>query len=215
MDPYCSWCYAGSENVLRLYIQYKNILPFEVVPAGMLTGEHTMEQLPEHAEATIRQLKNVEKQTGARFGEAHHSSLRNQQMLMDSEIPCRAVIACRQVAPSSEIPFVHALLHARFNRGMNLNEPSTYLELCEVLDIDKQAFFQAFTSEESKEQTQKSFDQADKLADTYPTLLYVDDDMTVRLEEGYEPFEILQLRIERILKGEITGMEERLEDDNP
>jgi len=210
MDPYCSWCYAGSENVLKLYAQYKDILPFEVVPAGMLTGEYAMEQLPEHAEATIRQQKSIEQQTGIHFGEAHHNSLRHQQMPMDSEIPCRAVVACQQVAPSMVFPFVHALLHARFNRGMNLNDMSTYLELCEVLDINKEEFYKVFSSDETKIKTKNCFAQAESLAETYPTLLYIDDDMTVRLEEGFEPFELLQLRLERILKGEITGTEERL-----
>jgi len=208
MDPYDGWCYAGSENVLRLYMRYRQLLQFEVLPAGMLRGELCCRHRPDNATAALRSLKAIEKETHALFGEKHKQALKSQEFLMDSEVPSRAIMAIRQLAPELTLPFVHALLHARFNHGMDLNDTATYLELCEVLDIDKQAFFKAFTSEETKALTARGFDVADELAETYPTLLYVDEDMTLKLAEGYTPFDILDLRLDRILKGESTGLEE-------
>lgn len=208
MDPYDGWCYACSETVLRLYMRYRSLLQFEVLPAGMLTGEFCCNHHPENALAAIRSLSAIEKETKTPFGEKHKEALRSQQFLMDSEIPSRAIMACRQLAPDLTIPFVHALLHARFNHGMDLNETSTYLELCEILNIDKQAFFQLFNADEIKELTQRGFQVAEELAETYPTLIYVDEDMTLKLAEGYTPYDILDLRIDRLLKGEATGLDE-------
>ncbi len=208
MDPYDGWCYAGSEHILRLYMRYRSLLEFEVLPAGMLRGELCCHHRPENATAALRSLKTIEKETKAQFGEKHKQALQNEEFLMDSEIPCRAIMAVRQLTPEQTIPFTHALLHARFNHGMDLNDTATYLELCELLDIDKQAFYQVFSSAETKELTNRSFQVADELAETFPTLLYVDDDMTLNLAKGYTPYDILDLRIDRILKGEATGLEE-------
>lgn len=213
MDPYDGWCYAGSENILRLYMRYRSLVEFEVLPAGMLTGELCCNHHPDNATAALRSLRAIEKETKTPFGEKHKEALRNKEFLMDSEIPSRAIMTVRQLAPEQTLPFVHALLHARFNHGMDLNDTSTYLELCEILDIDKQAFFQVFNTDEIKELTQRGFRVADELAETYPTLLYVDDDMTLKLAEGFTPFDILDLRLDRILKGEATGLDDLQEDD--
>ena len=144
MDPYDGWCYAGSENILRLYMRYRSLMEFEVLPAGMLTGELCCNHHPDNATAALRSLRAIEKETKTPFGEKHKEALRNKEFLMDSEIPSRAIMTVRQLAPEQTLPFVHALLHARFYHGMDLNDTSTYLELCEILDIDKQAFFQIF-----------------------------------------------------------------------
>ncbi|MBQ6038316.1 MAG: DsbA family protein [Bacteroidaceae bacterium] len=213
MDPYDGWCYAGSENILRLYMRYRSLMEFEVLPAGMLTGELCCNHHPDNATAALRSLRAIEKETKTPFGEKHKEALRNKEFLMDSEIPSRAIMTVRQLAPEQTLPFVHALLHARFYHGMDLNDTSTYLELCEILDIDKQAFFQIFNTDEIKELTQRGFRVADELAETYPTLLYVDDDMTLKLAEGFTPFDILDLRLDRILKGEATGLDDLQEDD--
>ena len=70
-----------------------------------------------------------------------------------------------------------------------------------------------FHTDEIKELTQRGFQVADELAETYPTLLYVDDDMTLKLAEGYTPFDILDLRLDRILKGEATGLDDLQDND--
>ena len=135
MDPYDGWCYAGSENILRLYMRYRSLLQFEVLPAGMLRGELCCQHRPDNATAALRSLRAIEKETKAHFGEKHKQALQNQEFLMDSEVPCRAIMAVRQLAPEQTLPFTHALLHARFNHGMDLNDKATYLELCELLDM--------------------------------------------------------------------------------
>ena len=208
MDPYDGWCYAGSEVILRLYMRYRSFLEFEVLPAGMLRGDLCCQHHPDNATAALRSLQTIEKETKTPFGEKHRQALREKQFLMDSEIPSRAIMACRQLAPEQTFPFVHALLHARFNHGMDLNDTATYLELCELLDINKQSFYQLFKSDEVKELTQRGFQVAEELAETYPTLIYVDEDMTLKLAEGFTPYEILDLRIDRILKGEATGLDD-------
>jgi putative protein-disulfide isomerase len=69
MDPYDGWCYAGSENILRLYMRYRSLLQFEVLPAGMLRGELCCQHRPDNATAALRSLRAIEKETKAHFGE--------------------------------------------------------------------------------------------------------------------------------------------------
>lgn len=208
MDPYCGWCYAGSENVLSLYMRHRDLLPFEVIPAGMLTGELRCEHQPAMADAVLRSLRTIESETKACFGESYRQIVRTRSFMKDSEIPSRAITACRLLAPALLLPFTHLLLHAHFSKGMDLNDPTTFLECCEVLGIDKQNFFRTFHTEEIAAQTLQGFQIADRLAETYPALLYMDDESLIKLAEGNISAELVNLRLERILRGENTGLEE-------
>lgn len=99
MDPYCKWCYATSDAIQQLYDTLEGKLPFEVIPAGMLAGEFTQIQSPEYALAHRKADASITKETGKEFGEGYKSALNEKEMLLDSMIPSRAIMACRATAP--------------------------------------------------------------------------------------------------------------------
>ena len=68
------------------------------------------------------------------------------------------------------------------------------------MNIDKQAFFLHFSSDEIKENTRKAFVFAEKYAEYYPTLIYEEDGEMDILTEGFSPYSLLELRLSKLLK---------------
>ena len=200
MDPHCKWCYATSDAIQQLNDTLEGKLPFEVIPAGMLANEFTQVQSPVNAFAQRKTDANITKETGKAFGKAYNASLDEKEMVLDSMVPSRAIMACRATAPQLTLQFAHQVLHARFYEGKDLNEQTVYLEICEQLGIDKQTFFQHFSSDENEENTRQAFLFAEKYAEHYPTLLYEEDGEMDILTEGYSPYSLIELRLSKLLR---------------
>ena len=200
MDPHCKWCYATSDAIQQLFDTLEGKLPFEVIPAGMLAGEFSQVQSPTYAFAHRKLDASITKETGKEFGKGYRAALEEKEMMLDSLVPSRAIMACRTTAPQLTLLFAHHILHARFHDGKDLNEQTLYLEICEQLGIDKQAFFQHFSTSENEENTRKAFLFAEKYAEYYPTLIYEEDGEMDILTEGYAPYSLLELRLSKLLK---------------
>lgn len=200
MDPHCKWCYATSDAIQQLNDTLEGKLPFEVIPAGMLAGEFSQIQSPVYAFAHRKLDASITKETGIVFGEGYKTALEEKEMMLDSLVPSRAIMACRATAPQLTLQFAHQILHARFYEGKDLNEQTVYLEICEQLGIDKQTFFQHFSSDENEENTRQAFLFAEKYAEHYPTLIYEEDGEMDILTEGYSPYSIIELRLSKLLR---------------
>lgn len=200
MDPHCKWCYATSDAILQLYNTLEGKLPFEVIPAGMLAGEFSQTQSPVYAFAHRKLDASITKETGIVFGEGYKNALEEKEMVLDSLVPSRAIMACQATVPQLTLQFTHNILHARFHEGKDLNEQTVYLEICEQLGINKQLFFQHFSSIENDENTRQAFLYAEKYAEHYPTLFFEEDGEMELLTEGYAPYSLLELRLSKLLR---------------
>lgn len=200
MDPHCKWCYATSDAIQQLFDTLDGKLPFEVIPAGMLAGEFAQVQSPVYAFAHRKLDASITKETGKEFGQGYKSALEGKEMVLDSLVPSRAIMACRATIPQLTLQFAHHILHARFYEGKDLNEQTVYLEICEQLGIDKQLFFQHFSSSENVENTRQAFLYAEKYAEHYPTLFYEENGELDLLTEGYVPYSLLELRLSKLLR---------------
>ncbi len=200
MDPYCKWCYATSDAIQQLFDALEGKLPFEVIPAGMLAGEFTQVQSPETAFAHRKLDANITKETGKEFGAGYKSALNEKEMVLDSLVPSRAIMACRTIAPHLTLQFAHRILHARYQDGKDLTDDTVYLEICEQIGIDKPTFFQQFSSQENDENTRQAFLFAEKYAEHYPTLIYEEDGEMDILTEGYSPYSLIELRLSKLLR---------------
>ena len=200
MDPYCKWCYATSDHIMQLFDTLEGKLTFEVIPAGMLVGEFVQIQSPDNSFAIKRSNASIAKETGKPFGKAYETSLQTKEMVLDSEVPSRASMACRATVSQQTLHFAHEVLQARFHEGKDLNEQTVYLEICEKLGIDKQAFFQHFSSDEIQRHTRQAFLFAEKYAEHYPTLIYEENGEMDILTEGFSPYSLLELRLSKLLK---------------
>lgn len=201
MDPLCGWCYGNSDNMLKLYNQYKNDLDFEILSGGMWTGSNVRKQSPQMVSFFLKHDDAVAERTGIIFGEGYFELLK-QEIVLDSEIPSRAMVSVKTIAPEQTVPFMVAVQKARYYWGKDLNLDATYLEICESLDIDSQQFLKAFHSEEIEQATLQNFNEAVQYAQSFPTMLVEKEGKYTIIEQGYAPFTELEKHIE-LLKNRV------------
>jgi putative protein-disulfide isomerase len=171
MDPLCGWCYGNSSNTQKLYNKYKEILDFEILPAGMWTGANARKQSKPMAEYIKKHDLQVQHTTGTAFGEAYFKLIENEDVILDSEVPSRAIVTVKKLWISEALPFAIEVQKARYLHGKDLNNDETYLSICKNLGLNKKDFLDVFHSETIKNETQGTFALAQKYASSYPTLL--------------------------------------------
>ncbi|PJJ08365.1 putative protein-disulfide isomerase [Flavobacterium sp. 1] len=198
MDPLCGWCYGNSNNTQKLYDKYKNVLDFEILPAGMWTGENTRKQSKQMAQFIKKHDPQVQQTTGTAFGKDYFDSIENENIILDSEVPSRAIVAIKKLTASQAVPFAIEVQKARYLHGKDLNEDNTYLGICENLKLDKEEFLKTFHSENIKKETQKTFALAQQYTSSYPTLLAEKEGNTYVLEQGYAPLGDIIKQIETL-----------------
>lgn len=104
----CGWCYGNSDNILELFEKYKNEIKFEILPGGMWVGENVRRQSPQMVSFFLRHDTAVEEHTGIEFGNAYRELLK-QEIVLDSEIPSRAIVTIQNIAPELTVPFMVAV----------------------------------------------------------------------------------------------------------
>jgi putative protein-disulfide isomerase len=200
MDPLCGWCYGNSENTLKLFNKYKDKIEFEIVPAGMWTGGNKMKQTKAMTNYILSHDAQIAERTGIVFGEDYFDIVKNKELDIDSEVPCRAIVAARSINPAIAFPFAVEVQKARYFYGQDLNPDATYMPVCEKSGIDSTSFFQAFHSDKIKNDTQQSFQQAAQYANSYPTMLIEKDNKVTILEQGYTLLSELENKVDEFLK---------------
>ena len=199
MDPLCGWCFGNSDNTLKLFDKYSSKIVFEVFPAGMWTGSNKKKQIQSMADYFLKHDLAIEQKTGVKFGEAYFDFVKNNDVILDSEIPSRAIITVKEINPELVIPFAVKVQQSRYCHGKDLNLEETYYSICEQLNIDVKLFSQLFNSEQIKRATQDSFLKAAEYAQAYPTLLFEKDGVFTQLEQGYAPFDELDKKIQELI----------------
>lgn len=198
MDPLCGWCYGNSTNTQKLYDRYKDKLTFEILPAGMWIGENARKQSKSMAQFIKKHDPQVQQTTGTEFGKDYFEFIENESIILDSEIPSRAIVTVKKLWISEAIPFAVEVQKARYIHGKDFNNDETYLSICENLGLDKSDFLDLFHSEVTKKETQETFALAQKYASSYPTLLAEKEDNLYILEQGYAPLEAILKQIDNL-----------------
>jgi putative protein-disulfide isomerase len=198
MDPLCGWCYGNITNTQELYDKYKDKLTFEILPAGMWIGENTRKQSKPMAQFIKKHDSQVQQTTGTEFGKDYFKFIENESIILDSEIPSRAIVTIKKLCASEAIPFAIEVQKVRYVKGKDLNKDETYLSICENLGLDKTDFLEVFHSETIKKETEETFILAQKYASSYPTFLAEKDGNLYVLEQGRAPFEAIQKQIDTL-----------------
>lgn len=202
MDPYCPWCYAGSEMVQRLRHEYAEKVDFSLLPASMLTHEYAFDYSPCIEAKQLASLAKVEQGTGVLFGEGYRRALKTEEEEWNSTLSCRAIEAVRRVDTSKVFDYAHALLQARFVDGRSLQDETLFTDLAERFGLDAERFLIAYRSEEVATVVEQNFVLVDDYADVYPTLCYEDNGTKTRIEEGHATYEEVAQRLETLLAGQ-------------
>jgi putative protein-disulfide isomerase len=200
MDPLCGWCYGNTDNTEKLYAEFRDKIEFEILPAGMWVGNRTMKQDKDMANYFVKGDKQIAQLTGTQFGNAYFELLQNESIVLDSEVPSRAIVSVKNISPDKAIPFTIEVQRARYAYGKDLNNVQTYTSICESLHIDTGVFLAKFSSEEIKKQTQETFLKASRFATSYPSLLMEKEGKYYMVEQGYAPYAKIEEIINRIRK---------------
>ncbi|MCW3467146.1 DsbA family protein [Chitinophaga nivalis] len=203
MDPLCGWCYGNYPNTLRTAEKYQHSIPMEIVPGGMWAGANVRRQSKQMAAYFRKHDEQIAALTGTAFGEAYFQFITDENILLDSEVPSRAIVTVQQHWPDKSVAFAAAVQKARYADGKDLNETMVYEDICTALDIDTPAFLSLFPSAEMKAATQEAFRRAAGYAMSYPTLLLEKDGKTFLIEQGYSTFEEVVGQIEKHLSNVI------------
>lgn len=199
MDPLCGWCYGNSTNTQKLYDKYKDVLDFEILPAGMWAGTNTRKQSKQMAGYIKKHDLQVQQVTGTSFGENYFSLIEDENIILDSEVPSRAIVTVKKQWAPQAVPFAVEVQKARYWHGKDLNKVETYLDICEFMKLDQAQFLEAFHSGSLKKATQETFLQAQNYASSYPSLLVQKSNKTFVVEQGYASFETIVNEINTLI----------------
>ncbi len=201
MDPLCGWCYGNVDNTMKLFNEFKGRVDFEILPGGMWSGTNARKQSAQMTNYFLKHDATIATHTGMQFGQAYIDFIKNRHdVLLNSEVPSRAIVTINKIAPEQSVPFAAEVLKARYYHGKDLNVDETYTEILTRLQIDATLFFKNFKTAEATRSTLEIFKKAAAYASSYPTMLAVKDEEIYLLEQGYATYEELKKNVTRLLQ---------------
>jgi len=203
-DAYCGWCYGFSPVIKRIAEEYKGKVAFEVLSGGMII---TDQPRPISAMAGYIQqaYKVVEERTGIRFGSDylwHINHPNDSDWFPNSEKPAIALCIFKEYYPDCQVEFAADLQYALHYEGRDLCDDEAYRHLLEKYQLPVEEFYKLLHCEVYKEKAYYEFALCKQLQVTgFPAvLLQASESKFYLLARGFTEYEVLQQRIEAVLK---------------
>ncbi|WP_146088823.1 DsbA family protein [Neolewinella xylanilytica] len=187
MDPLCGWCYGNNRTMQTVYDTYRGQVDFQVLPGGLWTGDHTRVQSPGMTSYFLRHDQAIHDRSGMVFGSPYLDLIRQHEIVLDSEVPSRAIVTVQHHWPEHNVRFALGVVALRFREGLDVNREAAYLPLCEQLGIPPDDFLAAFRGAAARSRTQETFRMARGYASGFPTLLLQTGDVTQVLKAVTHP----------------------------
>jgi putative protein-disulfide isomerase len=203
-DAYCGWCYGFSPVIKKLYEEYKDRLPFEVLSGGMIISEDP-KPISVTAGYILNAYKTVEELTGIKFGEDYLWHIKNPELsdwFPNSEKPAIALCIFKEFYEERQVEFAADLQYALHYEGRDLCDDEAYRHLLEKYSIQPETFYTKLKSEEYKEKAYYEFALCKQLQVTgYPqVLIQTGETQFFLLAKGFTTYEDLKERIENVLQ---------------
>ncbi|UCJ07727.1 DsbA family protein [Chitinophaga pendula] len=204
MDAYCSWCYGFSPVIRKLSEKYAGVLDTEVLSGGMIPEDMPVTELLKRFDDPIAAYTRVQETTGVPFGEKYLDFIRqaaNSSRIMNSELPAKAMIALKTLAPGQQAQQAGDVQMAVFQDAKDLTDINTYLPIAASYGIDQAAFEQIFNDEQLFDEARYEFQLAKQLQVTgYPAvLMQVAEDKCYLIARGYTDYDSLRQRVDSVL----------------
>lgn len=196
-DPMCSWCWGFIPVVQSITKHFGNRLPIWVIVGGLAPGETT--PLSENTKVSIREhWDHVHEATGQPFD---YDFFKREDFVYNTEPPSRAVVAARQLDPCRTMSFLE-LLHGAFYRdNRDITNNDILSDLAQEFGFDRQEFFDALQSDETKKTTTNDFITSRKMGISgFPCLVGHANHELVAISNGYRPWEDVNRDIESWLR---------------
>ncbi|MGC5324741.1 DsbA family protein [Brevibacillus sp. SYSU BS000544] len=201
-DAYCPWCYAFTPVVHQLYENYRDSFEFDVISGGMIIDDQVKSIGGwEKSESLRVGYQQISERTGVPFSEAFFDRIKDEEIVMNSEIPARALAVFREFKTSvSSIEFVHKLHNYLFLEGRNPNDEGFYRNLATHFQLDPELFIENMNKNYFQQQARYDFALAKQLqAETFPRLyLQTSDTYFYLLSKGYSDYKQIVQIIDKI-----------------
>lgn len=196
-DPMCSWCYGFGPEMRRLVAAYGDRIGVELITGGLYPG-NAMVLPPGQRRWVLHHWAEVQAHTGLTF---EFEGAMPEGFVYDTEPACRAVVAMRRLAPDMALAYFDRLQGAFYRQARDVTREAVLLELAEGLTPDAAAFAACLNDPDTREATQEDFHRRHQFGMRgMPAVILSHPQGYKRLTEGYQPFEILRKRLDKLLK---------------
>lgn len=199
-DPLCLWCFGFYPVMEKLQNRFGDKLNLDVKTGGLVIGEqaHSIEDDYEHI---LRDIKQVEKITDAKFGRNFKLLAEEGSYRFDSLTPCKAQKTIKKLLPNESLRFAGELQQTLFVEGKSLNKWETYKSLLDHFEVNPTEFKQQLESDSLEEELFNEFKWCrENGAGNFPTLmLQVGKEHSV-MSRGYRPFDTIESHLHHLLK---------------
>ncbi len=198
-DPMCSWCWGFAPVLESLAERFA--IPLRVRVGGLRAGPSAEVVDDRMADFLAHHWRQVEEASGQPFD---HRILARRDWRYDTELPCIAVIAVRELAPSMALAFNGRLHRAFYAEGINITDPGVYRALAEGFVPDVEVFLERLADPETKTRAWQDFAWAHRSGITgFPTLLLRDGEDWAIVCRGYASLETLEGPLRQWLDGRL------------
>lgn len=195
-DPLCGWCYGFTPVMIDFREKHKNKFYFRIISGGMVVGSR-VHRITHMASYISLAHKRVEELTGVKFGDEFlNKTLYDSTVVLDSELPTRALMVFLEIHPEKGYEFAHDIQKALYFEGKNLSDKNTYGELAKGYGIDPHYFIQQLNKEEYRHKAYQQFDKSNQLGVRgFPTIILEQHDETTLISSGYLSLPELEQRL--------------------
>lgn len=195
-DPMCSWCYGFSSTITRMRDEFQDRAPTRLVMGGFRPdGTHLV--TASYSEFLRGHWTEIGARTGQKFS---FGILEKTGWIYNTERPCRAVVAMRELDESKTWHFLYAVQRAFYFDNHDSNDENSYAAVAERFGIDRAKFLTCYQSDTTRKLTEREFQFARYLGvDSFPTVVGRDGNDYFLITKGYRPIEDLRPFLNRWL----------------
>ena len=167
-DPMCSWCYGFSSVIEDVRRVYGEALPVRVVMGGLRPGT-TTPMTPQARSDIAGHWTHVHEASGLPFDPA---VLEREGFVYDTDPAARAVVIARRHGDDLAVRYLGAAQRAFYAENRNVTSPQVLADLAADFGLDREAFLEAWASEEAKQETWGDYALSQRAGVTgFPTLV--------------------------------------------
>ncbi len=183
-DPMCSWCWGFEPHLHKLRLEFANRYDFDIIMGGL------RESMP-WDEASKSYLKNhwqnVHKATNQPFD---NTLFEREDFIYNTFIPSKAVVTIKALAPQNLFAFYERLQEAFYRDGEDITDKHVLASLATDFSLTYEQFISFFESDDTEKLMHLEFQKARLLgANSFPSLVIIDDEGHLVTLKGYRKFE--------------------------
>jgi putative protein-disulfide isomerase len=195
-DPMCSWCWGFAPVMDSIRRDFGESMDIQLIVGGLRPG--TKEALTdEWRDFVLHHWEEVHKLTGQPFNFEFNMPA---GWRYDTEPADRAVVSVRQLQADAAIDYLEAVQAAFYVENRDVTDETVLADLADDEGVSRYEFLEKFNADQTRWSTQSDVGRARSYGITgFPSIVLEDAREPILLTFGYQPYDVLQPRIEQWL----------------